>query len=251
NLHIPPPPASVADWPVIGKSLHEAWTLASHNLTDLIDRYPSGTMNVVTWLGTTAGRMSFQFFQFLCSILFAGILLMYNREARNFSASFFQKILSDRGRDFSAIAEKTVRNVARGIIGVAFIQAVALGAGLYIAGVPFAGPLSLLCLVLCIVQLGTFLVAIPVIIYAFTAMSTAGAIVLTLWCVVVMFSDNILKPVFLSKGAPVPTAVIFLGSIGGFLLSGIIGLFIGAVILSLGYRLFISWVQIEKTEGAD
>ncbi|MFM9026971.1 MAG: AI-2E family transporter, partial [Bacteroidota bacterium] len=174
-----------------------------------------------------------------------GVLLMYNKEASAFANAFFRKILKDRGALFSDIAEMTIRNVARGIIGVAFIQAAAAGIGFWIAGIPFAGILTLICMVLCILQLGVFLVATPVIIYAYSSMGALPATVLTIWCIIVMFSDNLLKPVFLGRGKPAPTSIIFIGSIGGFLLSGIMGLFTGAVVLALGYKLFIAWVNEE------
>jgi predicted PurR-regulated permease PerM len=129
---------------------------------------------------------------------------------------------------------------------VAFIQAVAAGTGLFIGGIPYAGPLTLVCLILCVLQAGISLVAIPVMIYAFSHFGTAHAVTLSVWLILIMFSDNILKPIFLSKGAPVPTLIIFLGSLGGFLLSGIIGLFTGAVILALGYRLFFNWIGSDE-----
>ncbi|MFM8432675.1 MAG: AI-2E family transporter [Bacteroidota bacterium] len=245
SLHVPPPPESVANWPVVGKSVFELWSLTAKNVTGVIDRYPDQSMAALKWLGATAGRMGFGLIEFICSVLVAGVLLMYNKEASAFANAFFRKILKDRGALFSDIAEMTIRNVARGIIGVAFIQAAAAGIGFWIAGIPFAGILTLICMVLCILQLGVFLVATPVIIYAYSSMGALPATVLTIWCIIVMFSDNLLKPVFLGRGKPAPTSIIFIGSIGGFLLSGIMGLFTGAVVLALGYKLFIAWVNEE------
>jgi predicted PurR-regulated permease PerM len=243
TLNIPPPSADVEQWPLIGHKVFELWTLASTNVTEVISRYQETSMSILTWVGSTVGKFGFELLQFTCSIIVAGILLMYTKQARAFTLSFFTRVMGERGPAFASIAEKTVRNVTRGIIGVAFIQAAAAGVGFVLAGVPLAGPLTLLCLVLCIVQLGVGLVVIPVILYAFSAFGTLHAVMLSIWLVIILFSDNILKPIFLAKGAPVPTLIIFIGSIGGFLLSGLIGLFIGAVVLSLGYRLFTAWVH--------
>lgn len=243
TLNIPPPSAEVEHWPLIGHKVFELWTLASTNISEVISRYQDTAMTILTWVGSTVGKLGIELIQFICSIVVAGILLMYTGQARAFTLAFFTRVMGERGPAFAAIAEKTVRNVTRGIIGVAFIQAAAAGTGFLLGGIPLAGPLTLLCLVLCIVQLGVGLVVIPVILYAFSAFGTLHAVLLSAWLVIIMFSDNILKPVFLAKGAPVPTLIIFIGSIGGFLLSGLIGLFIGAVVLSLGYRLFTGWVN--------
>ncbi len=115
-------------------------------------------------------------------------------------------------------------------------------AGVFIAGIPAAGFLTIAALLLCIVQIGVGPIAIGVLIYAWASMDTLPAALLTVWMVVVMISDNILKPLLLGRGAAVPTLVIFLGAIGGFILSGFIGLFTGAVVLSIGYRLMMGWM---------
>ena len=245
TLALPHPPDEVESWPLIGKPLHEIWSLASTNITEAINRYESQLLGTVTWVAGGVGKIAFALVKFLFSIIIAGVFLMYSKSCERFTDSFFTKLLGTRGPLFADIAEKTIRNVARGIIGVAFIQAIAAAIGFYLGGIPFAGPLTVLCLVLCIIQIGVGIVVIPVMIYAFSTFGTLHAVLLSSWLTVIMFSDNILKPIFLGKGAPVPTMIIFLGSIGGFLLSGIIGLFIGAVILSLGYRLFMTWIETE------
>ncbi|MFM2207492.1 MAG: hypothetical protein RL213_1467 [Bacteroidota bacterium] len=245
TLHLPTAPENVKEWPLVGDFIHEAWDLASHNFAGAVEKYQDRLMPVLSWLAGTAGKLGFGLLKFILSIMMAGILLHYSEECGRFAKALFNRLMGPRGDAFSRLAEQTVRNVARGIIGVAFIQAVAAGAGLYIGGIPFAGPLTLLCLVLCILQAGISIVGVPVIIYAFSHFGTLHAVLLTVWLVIIMFSDNILKPVFLSKGAPVPTLVIFLGSLGGFLVSGIIGLFTGAVILALGYRLFFNWIGMD------
>jgi predicted PurR-regulated permease PerM len=115
--------------------------------------------------------------------------------------------------------------------------------GFIVVGIPGAAIWVLCCLILAIVQIGTLPVAIPVIIWAWSAESTLSATLFTIWMVIVSISDNVLKPILLGKGAPVPMLVVFLGAIGGFILSGFIGLFTGAVVLSLGYKLFEVWLN--------
>ena len=136
---------------------------------------------------------------------------------------------------------------ANGILGVAVIQALLVGLGLVVAGVPAAGLLTLVCLILGVIQLGAVLVLIPVIIYLFYTASTATAVGFLLWAIVVAPMDNILKPILLGRGADVPMLVIFVGAIGGFISQGILGLFVGAIIFSLGYKLFLTWLAQDST----
>ena len=158
--------------------------------------------------------------------------------------------MGERGDEFAEISNVTIKNVAKGILGVAIIQSTLAGIGFILAGVPYAGLWALICLILAIIQIGPALVIIPVIIYLFSTMGLLGAILWTVYFVVVMISDNFLKPILLGKGAPVPMLVIFLGTIGGFITSGFVGMFIGAIILSLGYKLFITWLDEEAVAGS-
>jgi predicted PurR-regulated permease PerM len=136
----------------------------------------------------------------------------------------------------------TIRSVARGILGVAFLQSILAGLGFLAVGVPGAGLWALLCLLLAVVQIGIFPVVIPAVIYVFYTADTSTAVLFLVWGVLVSALDNVLKPMLLGRGVNVPMAVIFVGAIGGFLASGIVGLFIGSVILVLGYQLFMAWL---------
>jgi predicted PurR-regulated permease PerM len=161
------------------------------------------------------------------------------------SKKFFKKLVGKRGDEFSDISEKTIRNVVKGVFGVAVIQSILSGIVFMLAKVPYAGLWALLILILAIIQLGPALVIIPVIIYLFSAISPISATIWTVVLIAVMLSDNILKPYLMGKGSPVPMLVIFLGSIGGMMSFGFLGLFFGAIILSLGYKLYSGWL----TEG--
>jgi predicted PurR-regulated permease PerM len=143
----------------------------------------------------------------------------------------------------AGVAEHTIRSVASGILGVALIQALLAGLGFLVAGVPAAGLLTLICLVFGVIQLGVVIVLIPVVVYLFSTAETATAVGFLIWAILIAPLDNVLKPILLGRGVDVPMLVIFVGAIGGFLSSGIIGLFLGAVVLALGYKLFLTWLK--------
>ncbi len=243
EFKIPPPTENVKDWPVIGGKMYESWLLASQNLDQLIGQYSQeiasfGSSLLGAVVGTGLGLL-----QFILSIIIAGVLLAKSEGSGRFATTFFTKIVGERGAEFADICKITIKNVAKGILGVSIIQSTLAGIGFMLAGVPYAGLWALLSLILAVVQLGPGLVIIPVIIYMFATGSALSASLWTVYFILVMFSDNLLKPILLGKGAPVPMLVIFLGSIGGFITTGFVGLFVGAIVLSLGYKLFMAWVM--------
>ena len=180
---------------------------------------------------------------FIFSIIISGVFLCYAKESADYARKFFSRLINSSSLDVSALAAVTIRNVVRGILGVALIQSLCAAAGFFLAGIPYAGIWTLLCLILAIIQIGILPVTIGVLIYIWTTGNTTTAILLTIWMIPVGLLDNILKPLMMGKGAPVPMLIIFLGSLGGFMFSGFVGLFTGAVILSLGYRLFDVWLK--------
>jgi predicted PurR-regulated permease PerM len=161
-----------------------------------------------------------------------------------------RRIAAERGTEFATLAGATVRSVAQGILGVALIQSFLAGLGFLVVGIPGAGLWALLGLFFCVVQVGLLPVALPALIYVFATAEPVTAVVFTIWTLAVSLIDNVLKPLLLGRGVRVPTVVIFLGAIGGFLTEGIIGLFVGAVVLVLGYRLFQAWLEPETAAGA-
>jgi predicted PurR-regulated permease PerM len=177
------------------------------------------------------------------SILLCGVLLCYAEPLKTFASRLFQRLTGNAQKDLPVVAAVTVRKVVKGVLGVALVQSALATLGMMVAGIPGAGIWGLLCLLLAIMQVGMFPVAIGVIIYIWQYGSTTTAILLTLWMLAIGLLDNILKPMFMGKGAPAPMIVVFLGSIGGFLYSGFVGLFTGAVILSLAYIVFESWLS--------
>jgi len=246
EIKVPPPPENIDSWPVIGNLLKSRWQEASENLMTTLTRFAPqlkaiSVKLVESALGTTMGLL-----QFALSIIIAGVLMANAKGGGKLARELFVGLAGGRGDDFADISTITIRNVVKGILGVALIQGLLAGMGFMIAGVPGAGVWAFLCIFLAIIQIGIAPVVIPVIIYMFYNADTLTAALLMVWLILVMLSDNFLKPVLLGRGAPVPMLVIFLGSIGGFISMGFIGLFIGAVVLSLGFKLFQAWLESDS-----
>jgi predicted PurR-regulated permease PerM len=248
SIQIPLLPAGVVDWPIIGPSVDKVWREASVNLMSTLDNYQPQLKSFGNWLLNTSLKTGVGLLLFALSIIIAGILLVNAEGGGRVARDLFVRLAGKRGAEFAEDAKVTVRNVVKGILGVAIIQALLAGIGFAVAGVPAAGLWAFLCLLLAIVQIGIAPIAIPIIIFMFYKANTFTAAILTVWLVLVMLSDNVLKPILLGRGAPVPMPVIFLGAIGGFMSMGFLGLFIGALILSVGYKLFETWLTAGEEE---
>ncbi|MCO4291873.1 AI-2E family transporter [Solitalea sp. MAHUQ-68] len=240
---VPPPNPKVADWPLVGERLYKEWSLASKNLDSAMVLHQK---EIVEWgqklVGAVKGVFS-NILMFSFSIIIAGIFLAYSDESEKSANAFSRRLVGNKAEEFTKLVVQTVRNVSKGILGVAFIQFIIMGLCFMLAGVPFAGVWALLVFLLALVQLPGAIVAIPIIIYLFSVREPVPA---TIWGIIILIcglSDNVLKPLLMGKGAPVPMIVIFLGAIGGFILSGFIGMFTGAIVLSLGYKLAGLWVH--------
>jgi len=244
---VPPPDDSVKSWPVIGQTVFDFWLHVSNNLAEVATQYKTQLMTGLTWFFSALTNAGMGLLLFIVSIIISGFFLVFSGSGATASRKIAIRLMGNAGIETIENAETTIRNVARGILGVAFIQAFLSGAGFLIAGIPGAGLWALICFILAIVQIGIGPVVIGVLIYAFIKLSLLAAILLTVWCIPLLVIDNILKPVLLGRGAPVPILVIFLGAIGGFISFGTIGLFVGAVVLSLGYNLFLKWLEKGST----
>jgi predicted PurR-regulated permease PerM len=243
EIKLPPPPDNIDTWPLIGKSLKNEWLEASENLKATLTRFQPQLKAMGLWLLKSAMGTALGLLQFALSIVIAGIFMVNARGSGKTAKDLFMRLAGERGANFADIANKTVHNVVKGILGVAIIQSLLAGIGFFVAGVPAAGLWAFLCLFLAIIQIGIFPVVIPVIIYMFYSGDTFTAGLLTGWLILVSLLDNFLKPILLGRGAPVPMLVIFLGAIGGFISMGFMGLFVGAVILSIGFKLFRVWLD--------
>ena len=242
SVDIPPPPQSVAGWPLIGKSLAEFWELASTNLEEALSEIGPHLKAAAKWLLERIAGAGISVLQFAVAIIIAGVLLAHGEGGGRTAQAIAARLAEQRGAAFLELMRATIRSVARGILGVALIQSLLAGLGFLVIGVPAAGLWALLCLLLAVVQIGILPVLIPVLVYVFSTADTLPAVLFLLWSIFVGGLDNVLKPILLGRGVNVPMAVIFVGAIGGFLLSGIIGLFVGSVVLVLGYQVFLVWL---------
>jgi predicted PurR-regulated permease PerM len=244
TLIVPPPPPAVVTWPIVGTSLNHAWSLASTNLTDLLSTFAPQIKAFMPKLLSASAWIASTVLQFVLSIFVSGILLAKAEHEAELTRVLANRLFGDRGPEFHKLITATIRSVTVGILGVAFVQSVFAGLGFLVGGLPGAGLWTLIFLVAAVLQMG-IVVLIPAVIYAFTITTTTKAAIFLIWCAIVGLMDNLLKPLLLGRGLGVPIAVVFLGAIGGFIAMGIIGLFVGAVVMSVGYQLFLTWMRTD------
>ena len=244
TLEIQPPPASLEGVPLIGAKLHAAWAQAANDFPAFLKGHGEQMKAFTKWLLMQAGSTFVVVLILVLAIILAAIALAYAKSLRAFFASMFARITGSRqhGEHLMDIIAATVRSVANGVIGVAFVQALLVGIGFFVVGVPGAGILSLLAFMLGIVQIPVLLVTLPAIAWAFSSQDTTVAVIFTVWSIIGGLSDAVLKPMMIGHGLEVPMPVILLGVIGGVMAYGLVGLFIGAVILAVGYVLFQEWL---------
>jgi predicted PurR-regulated permease PerM len=241
TLTIPPPSDSVATWPIIGVPLHSLWGSASKDLTAVARSFAPQIKALVPGLLSASAGIGLTVLQFALSIVVAGVLLANAHAAYEVTCSLAHRVFGENGLEFQQLIGSTIRSVTTGILGVALIQSVLAGLGFLVAGLPGAGLWAVIFLFAAVLQVGA-LVLIPAVIYMFTISSATKAGIFLAWCLIVALVDNVLKPLLLGRGVAVPIVVVFLGAIGGFVAMGIIGLFVGAIILSVGYKLFLAWL---------
>lgn len=253
TLEIPAPPEKVEQWPIVGQKVHDLWSQAHSDLPGLvrslqpkIGELAQKALAVVAGIGGTL-------LLFLGSFIIAGIVMAYGESAARGSRAIFQRVAGPaRGERLAKLSTATIRTVALGVVGIAFIQAILFGLALLLAGVPAAGVLSIIALVLGIAQVPAAIVSIPVIIYIWASgnYSNAAAITYTVILLITGVIDNVLKPLMLGRGVEVPMPVILLGALGGMASHGILGMFVGATVLALGYEIFKGWVANNLDDGA-
>ena len=250
TLPVPPPPPTIVTWPIVGKPLSDLWRLASNNLPAALRSIAPQLKESANGLLSAAAGVGLSVLQFLVSILLAGFFLANSGQGAQVSRKFAIRLFGTKGAEYEALAGATIRSVTTGILGVALIQSLLAGLGFLAVRLPGAGLWALLFLIAAVLQVGG-LTLIPAVIYVFVTRSTATAVAFLIWCIVVALLDNVLKPLLLGRGVPVPIVVVFLGAIGGFLAMGIIGLFVGPIVLSVGYKLFLAWLDEDNGPAPD
>jgi predicted PurR-regulated permease PerM len=249
TLRVPDPPASIAELPVVGEPVFRLWQQASQNLEQSLLQLGPQLTAMGGWLLGLIGQLVLGLVQLVLAVLVAAALLVNAAAGERIAGRLATSLAGGQGLHYADLAVRTIRSVTRGIIGVAVIQSLLAGLGFLAVGLPAAGLLALICLILAIVQVGPALVLIGAVIYVFAEMPTTTAVLFLVWCIVVGLIDNVLKPILLGRGVDLPMLVIFIGAIGGFLASGILGLFIGPVILALGYTAVAAWLDAAEAAG--
>lgn len=254
TLQIPAAPQSVAAWPLVGKKAHALWSQAHADLPTLVQSLQPKIGDLARKALGMVASIGGGLLQFLFSFIIAGIIMAFGEAGARGTRAIFDRVMgSARGKEFSTLATATVRAVAQGIIGVAFIQALLIGLALIVAGVPWAGALSLVVLMLGIAQLPALIVTLPAIGYIWSSgdYGNVAAIAYSALLFVAGMADNVLKPLMLGRGVEAPMPVILLGALGGMATSGILGMFVGATVLALGYQIFMAWVTDNPESAAD
>ena len=244
TLKVPPPRASVAQWPLVGERVHAFWTKAYADLPALVQSMQPKIGNLASAaLGFVAG-IGGGLLKFLASLAIAGIMMAFGDGGARAIRAIFERVQGKSGADLVDLSTATIRAVAKGVLGVAFLQAIIVGICLLIAGIPWAGVLSVIVLVLGIAQVPALIATLPAIAYLWVSgnYGTGAAILYTVLLVVSGMADNVLKPLMLGRGVDAPMPVILLGALGGMAAAGILGMFVGATLLALGYQLFTGWV---------
>lgn len=246
ELTISTPKESVAKWPIIGDKVYEVWYSAATDLPDLIensrDKLNAASKYVLGVAKATLGSV----FTFIGALIIAGIMMAYGESGTQAMLKIFVRFSNkQKGKSLHALSVATIRSVATGVIGVAFIQALLLGMGFLFAGIPAAGILAIIVMIAGILQLPAVIVWLPALVYLWIGGDgTVGSnIFFSIYLIIAGLADNVLKPILLGRGVDAPMPVILLGALGGMVTAGIIGLFIGAVLLAVGYQIFMEWVD--------
>ncbi|MEI2301660.1 AI-2E family transporter [Ensifer sp. MJa1] len=245
SLAIPEPPRGVRDWPVIGERVHAAWSMASGNLEALLSKLEPALMQAGSKVLGKVASIGAEVLSFVVSVLIAGFLFGSAEKLAQMAQRLANRIGGERGVGFLRLATATIRNVARGVIGVALLQAFLCALVLSFFNVPAPGAIAFIVLILCIIQIGPALVLLPVIIWAWVTMDFGPALLLTLLLIPLFVIDNVMKPILVARGLSTPTLIILLGVLGGTLSYGLIGLFLGPIVLSVVHDLLMVWMRAD------
>jgi predicted PurR-regulated permease PerM len=250
DLAVPSPPGSIKDWPLVGPQLFELWNQASSNLRAALREVAPHLKPLAGTMLALAGSAGVGTLKFLLSVALAGFLLLHGPQLVAAGRGFLSRVVPEQSEHFLELAGATIRAVSQGVIGVAIVQSLLAGIGFKLAGIPSAGLLAFAILLLAIVQIGAAIVLLPVIIWLWATKDFTTALLLTLFFGIVGVLDNILKPLVMGRGLTTPTLVIFIGVIGGTLAHGIVGLFIGPIILSVAWELMVAWIRNDRAGPA-
>lgn len=243
---IPPPSAHIATIPIVGEKISVLWLKASNDLPGLISNYRTQIGDIAKATLGILASMGGGLLGFILSFIVAGIIMTWGAAGADSARRIAIRLTDEnKGQSLVKLCTSTIRAVAQGVIGVALIQALLVGLIMIVAGIPAVGIFFILALILGIAQIPVILVTAPAIalMWSLGDHGTAMNIVYTILLIVAGMADNVLKPLMLGRGVDAPMPVVLLGALGGMAASGILGMFIGATLLSIGYRIFMSWVN--------
>lgn len=244
-FEVPPPPAWVVGLPVVGARAAAVWSdLRDAGVESLIKSAAPYAGRGAQWVASQAGNLGLLLVHFLLTVIIAAVMFAQGEDGAARVLALARRIGADRGEEAVRLAAAAIRGVALGVVVTALLQTIAAGIGLFVAGIPFAGLLTAVTLILCIAQIGAGLVMIPAVLWLFWTGDTGWGIFLAGWSVVVLTMDNVIRPFLIRKGADLPLLLIFAGVIGGLLSMGLVGLFVGPVVLAVTWRLFEAWAGL-------
>jgi len=238
TIQIKPPDQKVAHWPVIGKPVYETWMLFSTNIEAAVQKFQPQIREMAPKVFSLTADLGTSVLIFIASIIIAGILFTFAKPAERAAGSIFDTLIGPQSEKFVSLSASIIKSVVQGILGIAAAQSLLAAIGMFAIGIPAAGLWALIVFFLAIVQLPPILVMAPVAVYSFTIADTTPAIIFSIYAIFVSVSDAILKPLLLGRGVDVPMLAVLLGAIGGLIMSGIIGMFVGAVVLAITYKVF-------------
>ena len=250
NLHegtvvIPPPSESVKAWPLIGEKAYAFWNNFATNIETTLIQFQPQIKEYAGTIAASVGGALIGILQFVASLIIAAIFLLNSKGSVHLYHTISRKLLGEKGIEWAELSAQTIRSVVQGVIGIAIIQATLSFIGLWAMEVPFAWLWAFGVLFLAIIQLPPWLLLGPIIAYVFSYADSTPATIFAIYTILISLSDGFLKPLLLGRGVDIPMLVILLGAIGGMLLSGILGLFVGAVGLAIAYKLFTTWLKEE------
>jgi len=250
DASVPAPPEWLSRTPLVGDKLVEIWgSVAAGGRDGIIARLTPHATAAAQWLVEALSGVGLAGVQFFLTVIIAVIMYTRGETARAGLLRFGRRLAGDRGERAVLLAGQAIRGVALGVVVTALAQTLLAGIGLAVAGIPFAGLLTGVALLFCIAQVGPTLVLAPAVVWLFWSGQTGWGIALLVWTVIVGTMDNFLRPVLIRKGADLPLLLIFAGVLGGLLAFGIVGLFVGPVVLAVTYTLLNEWMSDREPPG--